>query len=90
MDGGLELPTDFTSSIAPALASYVSRCMRKTPSVRTLRTSLIHPQKVSMVAGLGFGVTARKRLLGLSSDTGTGFFHSYLASITYVTVILCF
>ena len=75
MDGGLGLPTDFTSSIAPALASYVSRCMRKTTYFMTLGRSLTHPPKVSMVAGLEFGVTARKKLLGLSSDTGRAVFH---------------
>ena len=88
MDGDPGLPTDFTSSTAPALASSVSSCTMKTIRSMTLRTSLTHPPKVSKVAGLEFGVTAKKKLLGLSSETGEGVFHSHFFSIAYVILII--
>ena len=70
MVGGPGLRIDLTSTTAPALASSVSSCMRKTTYFMTLKTSLTHPPKVSTVAELVFGVTARKKSHGHSSDTG--------------------
>ena len=53
----------------------------------TQETPLTHPQKVSMVAGLEFGVTAKKKLLGLSSDTGEGVCHHFSIAISILDAL---
>ena len=84
MAGGPGSRSGFTSDIAPALASSVSGCMRATHWFTTLGTFSTHHPKVSRVAGLESGVTAKRKLLGLSSDTGKD------VTVHLISQFLCF
>ena len=68
--GGLASRSGSTSSTAQALASSVSGCMRATHWFTTQGIFSTHHPKVLRVEGLASGVTAKRKLLGLSSETG--------------------